>query len=703
MSHQLFIELFSEEIPAGMQARAAQSLLADLVAKVTEAGLKPSSSFCHFGPRRLALVLEGLADQQPDSVEERKGPKEGAPEQAIAGFLKGAGLDSLDQAELRDTGKGKAWFAVKQVKGQATKDLLPQLILQVITGYTWPKSQRWARSSFRWVRPLHRITALFGGQVLDGTLDLGGGEQIVFSNVTEGHRFLAPDAITSTSFDDYQSQLKAAFVVVDAQERQEIVRAELDKAAKAHGVKPIEDPALVAETANLVEWPHGLVGRIDQDFMQQPKEALILNMKENQKYFAFEHEDGSLAPFFMTVGNAPYDVVTAARVIEGNQRVLRARLSDGQFFWDQDRAGKLEDFLPKLDSIVFHKALGTVGQRVARMRTLAKFLAQKLSDNHGVDATRAAGFVAQADRAAQLSKADLVSQMVYEFPELQGTMGRYYAQHGGEDEAVSNAIAEHYSPLGPNDDCPKAPISVCVALAEKIDTLVGFWLIDEKPTGSKDPFALRRAALGVIRIALETGLRLNLREAFSVAAQAYDTVPGRDGFDDELMQFFGDRLKVTLRDQGQRHDHVAAALAAGNDDDLVRIVARVEALSSFLGSEDGDNLAAGYRRAANILASEAKKGFAPAQGGVSVSLLAEPAERELANALDQAGLADKLGQEDFAAAFALLAALRPQVDRFFDDVMVAVDEKPLRENRLALLNTFVSTANQVAKLSLIEK
>ena len=441
MSQQLLIELFSEEIPARMQAGAAKAMLADLTQRLTDAGLSFREANTHYGPRRLSFVIEGLPVQQPDTVEERKGPKEGAPEQAIQGFLRGAGLDSLDQAELRDTGKGKAWFAVKKIEGRATSQVLPEIILAVIRGYTWPKSQRWGRTSFRWVRPLHSILAVLGGEVLEGALDLGNDDHIRFGNQTFGHRFIAPDAIVVSDFADYRDKLRAAHVIVDAAERQQLIQADLDAAAAKHGLSVIEDRGLLAETANLVEWPFGLIGQIEDAFMGQPKEALVLSMKEHQKYFAFENADGSLAPYYMTVGNGAYDAETAARIIAGNQRVLRARLSDGQFFWDQDRALGLDPLLPKLDSIVFHKALGTVGQRVTRMRTLSQFLAQKLSDNHNVDADRAAGFVAQADRAAQLCKADLVSQMVYEFPELQGTMGQYYAQHMGEDAAVANAIA----------------------------------------------------------------------------------------------------------------------------------------------------------------------------------------------------------------------------------------------------------------------
>jgi len=700
MSQQLLIELFSEEIPARMQAGAAKAMLADLSQRLKDAGLSVDSANSHYGPRRLSFVIEGLPVQQPDTVEERKGPKEGAPEQAIQGFLRGAGLDSLDQAELRDTGKGKAWFAVKKIEGRATSQVVPEIILAVVQGYTWPKSQRWGRTSFRWVRPLHSILAVLGGEVLEGALDLGNDEYIRFGNQTFGHRFMAPDAFTVSDFADYCEKLRKAYVIVDAAERQASIQADLDAAAAKHGLTVIEDRGLLAETANLVEWPFGLIGQIEDAFMGQPKEALVLSMKEHQKYFAFENADGSLAPYYMTVGNGAYDAETASRIIAGNQRVLRARLSDGQFFWDQDRALGLDPLLPKLDSIVFHKALGTVGQRVLRMRALSKFLAQKLSDNHNVDADKAAVFVAQADRAAQLCKADLVSQMVYEFPELQGTMGQYYAQHMGEDAAVANAIAEHYSPLGPADDCPKAPISVTVALAEKIDTLVGFWLIDEKPTGSKDPFALRRAALGVIRLALETGLRLNLRDVFAVSDAAYD-IPVRDGYQDELMQFFGDRLKVTLKDQGMRHDWISAVLSAGDDDDLVRIVKRVEALRDFLSTEDGGNLLEGYKRARNILAAEAKKDSAPA-AQLDDALMTEPTEKALATALAASDADAQIDNEDFVAAFGTLAGFRSSVDAFFDSVMVAVDDSAVKANRLALLATFVAKCNAVADLSVVE-
>ena len=700
MSHQLLIELFSEEIPARMQAGASKAMLADLEARLAAAGLAFGHAEGQFGPRRLSFVIEDLIAQQPDTVEERKGPKEGAPDQAIQGFLRGAGLESLDQAELRDTGKGKAWFAVKKIPGRPTDQVLPDIILGMIQGYTWPKSQRWARTSFRWVRPLHSILAVFNGERLDGALDLGNNEQIAFGNCTFGHRFLAPDAIEVGDFAEYRERLRAAYVIIDAAERQQLIQKDLNAAANKYGLSVIEDKSLLAETANLVEWPCGLIGQIDDDFLNQPKEALVLSMKEHQKYFAFENGDGSLAPYYMTVGNGDYSAETAERIIAGNQRVLRARLSDGQFFWDQDRTTGLEPLLPKLDAIVFHKSLGSVGQRVARIRILSKFLAQKLAEKHSDSAQIAANWVERADRAAQLCKADLVSQMVYEFPELQGTMGKYYALHMGEDTDVANAIAEHYSPLGPTDICPTAPVSVVLALAEKIDTLVGFWLIDEKPTGSKDPFALRRAALGVIRLVIETGIRLDLCEAFGVCAAAYQ-LPARPQYQDQLMQFFGDRLKVTLKDKGMRHDWISAVLSADDDDDLVRIVKRVEALRDFLSMQEGRNLLDGYKRASNILSAEAKKASVPAEQA-QADLLLEDKEKTLFAALTASDADAQILAEDYVEAFGTLARLRPSVDAFFEHVMVVADDPVIKANRLALLASFVAKCNHVADLSFIE-
>lgn len=700
---EFLLELLSEEIPARMQARAADDLKRLVTDGLKKARLDFTSAEAYVTPRRLALVVDGLPDRQPDLREERKGPKVGAPDKAIEGFLRSLGLDSLDQCEKRDAGKGEIWFAVVERAGVATRDVLADIIASALAEMPWPKSMRWGAQGFRWVRPLHSVLAILDGAAIDLTVDLQG-DSMAAGNTTSGHRFLAPDAIAVSRFAEYRDRLRDAFVLIDRAERRAIIERELKAQAEAEGLTVRDDPALLDEVSGLIEWPVPLIGTIDAQFMDVPAEALTSSMRAHQKYFSLLKADGSLAPRFGFVANmAAADGGKA--IIAGNERVLRARLSDAKFFWDQDRSMPLADRAPALDAIVFHAKLGTVAEKVQRIAALATDMAK---DIPGADRD-------SARSAALLCKADLVTGMVAEFPDLQGVMGRYYALGDGEGADVADAIADHYSPQGPNDRCPTAPVSVAVALADKLDTLVGFWLIDEKPTGSKDPFALRRAALGVIRLVLENGLRVNLVEVFAAAMRLYQeeklALPSgtdvaslaRDAARD-LLGFFADRLKVYLRERGVRHDLIAAIFALGDEDDLVRLLARVEALGTFLASDDGENLLIANRRAANIVRIESKKdgvSFLPADYDPA---LAEGEESALCAALAETStaIATLIGQEDFSAAMTALAKLRAPVDLFFEKVTVNADDAGIRRNRLCLLAHLSEVMRRVADFSQIE-
>jgi len=688
----LLIDLFSEEIPARMQRAAANDLAKSMADTLKAEGLSVGAVDVWYAPRHIALRIADIPTSQADRSEERRGPREGAPEQAVAGFLSANGLESLDQAEMRETPKGNFYFAVQHIKGQQTLDLLPALIEKSIRDFTWPKSMRWGRGSFRWVRPLHRVVALFGDAVVPGQLDLGGGESIAFGRETEGHRFSGAGAIALTNPATFEDQLRDGSVVIDPAERADAILAGARKAAQEVDCTLIEDVGLLNEVTGLVEWPTIVRGQIPDRFMAVPKEVLVLSMKEHQKYFALQQPDGTLAPYFITVADGQREAETFARIAGGNERVLAARLSDAEFFWNQDRKEPLENRVPALSSIVFHAKLGTVGDRIDRMAPMAAWLSSHI-DGADRDAARS---------AARLSKADLTTGMVGEFPELQGVMGAYYATHDGEDAAVAQAISEHYSPLGPNDDCPSAPLSIAVALADKIDSLVGFWRIDEKPTGSKDPFALRRAALGVVRLLVENDIRIPLINAFREAEMLYG---GNSDVSADLLGFIADRMKVTLKDRGLRHDWITAVFESGDsmDDDLVRVTKRVEALRDFVGTDSGADLLAGYRRAANILRAEAKKAKGKLSvGSIDASLFEEPAERALHAALSGSKAGEYLAAEDFGATFNELAKLRAPIDDFFEGVMVNADVAAVRENRLALLSQFLGSVDSVVRLSALE-
>ncbi|WP_138380648.1 glycine--tRNA ligase subunit beta [Luteithermobacter gelatinilyticus] len=681
---EFLLELFSEEIPARMQKKAAADLKRLVTDKLAEHSLAFEEATAYVTARRLVLHIKWLAQVQPDVREERRGPRADAPDKAIEGFLKSTGL-GRDQLEMREEKKGTFLYAVIERKGRPAAEVLAEILPEVIRNFPWPKSQRWGCRSLRWVRPLHSILCLHGGEVVPFDLDEG----LMSGNRTRGHRFLAPDSFTVADFADYRDKLEKACVILAAADRQEKILNDARSLAQDAGLELLEDPGLLEELAGLAEYPVTLMGEFDKAFLDVPPEALTSAMRSHQKYFSLLDKDGRLANRFIFVSNMKTND-HGGKIVDGNERVLRARLADTKFFWDQDRKVRLEDRLPALNDIVFHEKLGTVGDRVRRLVELSGFIAGKI----GAD-------VEKSKRAARLSKADLVSGMVGEFPELQGMMGKYYAEAQGEDAAVAHAIAEHYAPKGPNDQCPSDPVSVAVALAEKIDTLVGFFGINEKPTGSKDPFALRRAALGVIRLIVENDLRLHLVDLFEQAKSCH-AVHLQDISD--LLDFFADRLKVHLKGEGVRHDLITAVFALGGEDDLVRLLARVEALKNFLDTEDGANLLAGYKRAVNIVRIEEKRDQTSYDGPVDEALLSAAEEKQLFGSLGQVAVAvkDAVGRELFEEAMAQLATLRAPIDNFFDQVTVNSEDQRERQNRLKLLSHIRSTMNLVADFSKIE-
>ncbi len=747
----LLLELFSEEIPARMQKQAAEDLRKLVTSALVDAGLTYEGAQAFATPRRLTLHIIGLPAAQPDRREERKGPRVGAPDAAVQGFLKSAGLASLDQAQkVSDGKKGEIYVALIEHKGRATAELIADLLPPIFRAFPWPKSMRWGAGSvrpdtLRWVRPLRSILCTFGGPVETPEIVPFALDGIASGDVTYGHRFMAPGALHVRRFEDYVAALQKAKVVLDADRRKQIILADARSLALAQGLALVEDEGLLEEVAGLVEWPVVLMGSFEPEFLEIPPEVIRATIRTNQKCFVLRDADGALANRFVLVSNLLASDGGAA-IAAGNARVVRARLSDARHFWATDLgplpgypADKpLDQRLAKLKAlgIVFHEKLGTQAERIDRIAALARALAPPV------------GCVPDlAERAARLAKADLVTEMVGEFPELQGLMGRYYAAAQGEDINVAQAIEEHYKPQGPADRVPTSPESIAVALADKLDTLSGFWAIEEKPTGSKDPYALRRAALGVIRIVLENELRLALVEIFQAALSslisvtslsradgAYfvltisskvdklETITQRGAFsvsnisaqeaDHEsragrkiafdLLAFFADRLKVYLRDKGARHDLIDAVFALSGQDDLLMIVRRVEALGAFLDTEDGKNLLAGYRRAANILKAEEKKGESFA-GAYDPALLREAEETALTAALEVAArdAATEVAQENFGAAMRALSTLRAPVDAFFTAVTVNADDSALRVNRLRLLAALRDAVHTVADFSKI--
>jgi glycyl-tRNA synthetase beta chain len=833
----LLLELFSEEIPARMQRKAAEDLRKLVTDALVEAGLLYEGAKAFATPRRLALTVHGLPARSPDRREERKGPRVGAPEKALEGFLKAAGLASISEAKVQPDKKGDFYVAVVEKPGRTAEEVIADIVPAVVRAFPWPKSMRWGAASAKpgsltWVRPLHSILCVFGPETSDTEIVRFEVAGIRSGDVTFGHRFMAPGEITVKRFDDYGPKLEKAKVVLDADRRKEIILADARDRALALGLDLVEDEGLLEEVAGLVEWPVVLVGSFDEAFLAIPPEVIRTTIRANQKCFVLrrgasfearspgdrapQDEDGGSGVREVAAGHhAPHPEVLAAEqraskdarlsnrfvlvanieapddgaaIVAGNERVIRARLSDARHFYDTDRrdlpgydsaefvaaaerlgldlAMPLDQRMAKLaaTNVVFHEKLGTQGERVERIARLAEEIARTLSTQPGFFAGKTLSaeqladeqdaFIGKVRRAAVLAKADLTTEMVGEFPELQGLMGRYYATAQGEDASVAAAVEDHYKPLGPSDRVPTDPVAICVALADKLDLLVGFWAIDEKPTGSKDPYALRRAALGVIRIVTDNGMRLpltrhimtgarqvveqryydgeadgfsgvegaapvvptdiiaqielRLSESARAAELASEFVPGYETLGDrinqDLLAFFADRLKVQLRDQGARHDLVDAVFALGNQDDLLLIVRRVEALGRFLDTDDGKTLLAGYKRATNILREEEKKSGTTFAGAVESARLVRPEEKSLFEAASaasgEAGAA--VAVEDFDGAMRALAKLRAPVDTFFEQVRVNDQDPAVRENRLRLLNQIREATLAVADFSKIE-
>lgn len=738
----LLIELFSEEIPARMQARAADDLKKLVTNGLVEAGLTYASAAAFSTPRRLTLTIEGMLDASPSITEERKGPKADAPEKAIEGFLRGAGL-TRDQLEERETPKGNILFAMIKKPGRPAAEIVAEVLDTTIRNFPWPKSMRWGTGSLRWVRPLHSILCILsaedGAQVVPMNVD-----GIEAGATTRGHRFLAPDMITVNNFDDYAAKLKRAFVVLDPAERRDAIWHDATNMAFANGLEVVEDAGLLAEVAGLVEWPVVLMGRIGDDFLDLPPEVLQTSMKEHQKFFSVRNPKTGRIERFVTVANRT-TADDGATILAGNEKVLSARLSDAKFFWENDlRIAKsdagMQVWVDRLSNVTFHNKLGTQAELISRMEALAGELAPMV----GADAD-------EARQAARFAKADLSSEMVYEFPELQGLMGSYYAKAAGKSGAIAAAAQDHYAPLGPSDDVPTAPVSIAVALAEKIDKLTGFWAIDEKPTGSKDPFALRRAALGVIRILVENDLHVRLDQlhaaqllrnkrkvmpgledhhvedllhdiakhgVFGAAFDAFihrndkkapnddiakleTAVPEKSG---DLMSFLHDRLKVYLKDQGVRHDVIDACIAMPGNDDLTLLVKRAKALSETLKTDDGENLIQGFKRANNILSQAEAADGVEYSYGADIKFAETDEERALFAALDaaEAQINPAMAAQDFTDAMSAMASLRAPIDAFFDAVQVNSDNSTVRRNRLNLLSRIRTICSSVADLTKID-
>ena len=703
----LLLEFLSEEIPARMQACAAEDLRKLVTDRLVAAGLVYEGAKAFATPRRLTLSVHGVPARQPDIKEEKKGPRVGAPENAIAGFLKAAGLKSIKDAKVQPDKKGDFYVAVIEKQGRAAIDVIAEMIPDVVRTFPWPKSMRWGSGRLNWVRPLHSIIATFGPETEEPDIVRFSVDGLAAGDETRGHRFMAPVPFKVRHFDDYMAKLEKAKVVLDPARRADIILADAKNLAFAQGFELVEDQGLLAEVAGLVEWPVTLMGSFDKAFLAIPDEVIRATIRNNQKCFVLrDPQTAKLVNKFILVANEEAADGGKA-IVAGNELVIRARLSDAKFFYKSDLKTRLEDRLPKFEQIVFHEKLGAQAERIARIVALAG----KLAPLVGAD-------VAKTERAAQLCKADLLTDVVGEFPELQGLMGRYYAEAQDEDEAIAHAIEDHYKPKGPDDLVPSDPVSIAVALADKIHILTGFWAIFEPPTGSKDPYALRRAALGVIKIVLQNEIRLDLRllvgrqlagwfETLTPRVHKFTADQIRQASEaaiSDLLSFFADRLKLQLREQGARHDLVDAVFALEGQDDLLMIVRRVEALGKFLDTDDGKNLLAGYKRATNIIRIEEKRDKREYDGAPDAKSYKLPEEKALAEAIDVARkeAAAAVGKEDFAAAMRAMAKLRPRVDAFFDKVTVNVDDKALRENRLKLLNEIREATRTVADFSKIE-
>lgn len=679
---ELLLELFSEEIPSRMQKKASEDLARLVTAGLKETGLDFGNVKSFATPRRLCLCVDGVPAKSSDVREERKGPRVDAPEKALEGFLRSTGF-TIEECEIHDDKKGQFYVAVIDREGRMAEHIISEVVTNVVRNFPWPKSMRWGSSRLRWVRPLHSILCVFDGKPLKFVVD-----GVEADGFTHGHRFLGPEKFEVSNFEEYQAGLLEHKVILDGALRAKTILEDAKALAKKHKLSLVEDEGLLAETAGLVEWPVVMMGSFDKDFLNVPSEVLISTLKSHQKCFSLRKGE-TLANQFILVSNLETSD-EGKEIIAGNERVIRARLSDAKFFWDNDLARPLDELLPKLETIVFHAKLGTVGERVKRLATLGADIATQI----GAD-------VKLTKEAAKYVKADLVSETVYEAPDMQGIAGRYLALAEGKDPAIAAAIEEHYKPQGPGDAVPSEPVSIAIALAEKLDVLTGFWAIDEKPTGSKDPFALRRAALGVIRIVLENNLRLPLKDLFK---SSRDEFSSDEKLVDDLLSFFADRLKVYLRDQGARHDLIDAVFSLGGQDDLLMIVKRVEALSAFLETDDGSNLLAGIKRAENILRIEEKKDKTKFKAEPSADLLKMAQEKSLYKAVSAVSKnAIKLVEaEDFEGAMGELTKLRKPVDAFFDDVIVNDEVAEVRLNRLALLAAIREAALGVARFGKIE-
>lgn len=695
----LLLELFSEEIPARMQARASEDLQRMMTERLLAAGFLPEGLKSFAGPRRLTLLVTGLPARQADRKEEKKGPRVGSAQAAIDGFLKSAGLSSLDACAIEEDKKGRFYVARVDRPGRATADIIAEAVPEIVRDFPWPKSMRWGDGDLAWVRPLQSILCCFDNEIVPFEID-----GLASSDETRGHRAAGLAPIRVRTFEKYESALKAAKVVLDAGARRDMIAADARTLCQAQGLELVEDKGLLAEVAGLAEWPVVMMGSFDPKFLALPDEVLTASMRGHQKYFSVKDpKTGRLAAKFIFVANIEA-ADGGASMRRGYERVLTARLSDAWYLYHQDLKRPFQDRIADLGRVTFFEGLGTLGDKAQRIAALAKELAPAV----GAD-PRA------AEEAALLAKADLTSAMVYEFPELQGLMGRYYALAQGVPSTIADAIRDHYAPKGAEDAVPTAPVSVAVALADRIDTLTAFWAIGKKPTGSGDPFALRRAALGVVRLLSSSGARLSLSRVFARHLDFYVRMSGGGfgapgvaaGLVSDLPEFFHDRLKVHLKDKGHRHDHIDAALTRSGgalEDDLVLIVMKLEALEAFLKTEDGANLAAGYKRAANILKAEEKKGALPGAAAVDPDRLQQAEEKALHAALlaaeEKAGAA--VASEKFAEAMAALSGLRAPIDAFFDKVTVNADDPGLRANRLALLQRFTAATATVADLSRLE-
>lgn len=685
---ELLLEILSEEIPARMQGNAADNLKRIVAESLNDIGLEFISANSYVTPRRLAVVVDGLPNNTPEVSEERRGPRVDAPKKAIDGFVGGLGL-TLNDLEKRKTEKGEFYFAVLSKTGQKTVVLLKGLLEEAISKVPWPKSMRWAGNTERWVRPIHSLICIFDGNVIPVSYG-----SCTADRKTSAHRFLTNALVEVADFADYKKTLETGYVLIDPNDRRSKILGEIETLATKEELTLLEDKALLDEVVGLVEWPVALMGHMDEAFLEIPQEVLTTTMRKNQKYFSLIALDGTLAPrFIMIVNKETPD--QGASIIAGNERVLRSRLADAKFFWDQDRQSSLESRLNRLEAITFHAKLGTLAEKVARVGKLAIPIADVVGANKQL-----------VGRAAQLAKADLVTAIVGEFPEVQGVMGRYYALNDGEAKEVAQAIEEHYAPVGPSDFCPMAPVSVTLALADKIDTLVGFWAIDEKPTGSKDPYALRRAALGIIRLIVENSHRLNLMDAFSHAWKIAGYRGNQQSALEGLLQFFYDRLRVYLRGKGVRHDLISSIFSNGIEDDLVRFLARVDVLETFLKTDDGVNLLAAYKRAVNILRIEEKKDKKTYDysEGLDHKLLTEKNEISLAKTLIEIlpTVKSALAVENYSGAMGLLASTRDLIDSFFNTVTVNCGDPLVRKNRLMILSLIRASFDQIADFSEIE-